>query len=100
MASITILLEMAGMHSQYYHINITSGLDAQPALPYKYYAGMHGQYYHINIINGWDAQPVLPHEYHMSTQSKFFQQLGHAAILNDVNFSHNLLECTAVFIVQ
>ena len=57
MASITISLEIAGMHSQYYHI---SSWDAQPALPYNYYAGMHGQYYHINIINGWDAQPVLP----------------------------------------
>ena len=72
MASITILLEMAGMHSQHYSINNTSGWDAQPALPYKYYAGMHGQYYYINIINGWGVQPVLPHEYHMSTQSNFF----------------------------
>ena len=61
---------------------------------------MHGWYYHIKIINGWDAQPILPHGHHINTQIRFLQQLGHTAILNDVNFSFNLLECTAVFIIQ
>ena len=86
---------MVGIHSQYYHINIANGWNTQPVLPYKYYAGMHGQYYHIY----WDAQPVLPHGYHMNTQNRFFQQLGHIAILNDANFSqsagmHSCVHCT------
>ena len=99
-ASVTIIstLQVAGMHSQYYHINVTNGWDAQPALPYLHYkwlactatitistlqmAGMHSHYYDINITNGWDAYewlgcttnttPWIPHEYPK------YQQLGHS----------------------
>ena len=62
-------LQIAEMHSQHYPINIKLGCMAM-------------QYYHINIINGWNAQPVLFHGYHMNTQSRFYQKLGHTAILN------------------
>ena len=50
------------MHSQSYHINITTGVHGQYYNINIQMAGMQGQYYNINIINGWDAQPVLPYQ--------------------------------------
>ena len=57
---------MAEMHSQSYHINITSDWDAQPVLLYQHYktAGVHGQYYNIIITNDCDAQPVLSYKHY------------------------------------
>ena len=109
MVSITISsLQMTAMHSQYYQINITKCWDIQPILPYLLYkwlgctatitistlqtAEMRGQYY--GTTNGCHAQPVLFHGYPMNTQCRFFQQRDTEP---DVNFSHNLLECTALF---
>ena len=114
MVSVTISsLQMAGMHSQYYHINITKCWDIQPILtylPYKWLgctatitistlqmAGMRGQYY--DITNGCDAQWVLSHGYRMNIQCRFFQQLGYRArckLLSQPAGMHSSVHCTMV----